>query len=509
MDRDRLKRKYTCIHVHACHVSFRRAFYAQLFYSEPAAPQGRQPGTSCNGEHQHAMESRDEISTMLVADLRAFLKRHGVSVSDVPRSDGIDAPPRKSDLRRRAFAVRAAYDAAVPSPPRLPNAFQTGIASPTGAERPGAPSSTRAPFVVSPPRSVQQPAPRAAVPIAPAAPVAPPPASAAVREFETQAAQQVPVTQVPLTQPPKKGKARRRSSVGWLDPALLAGAVPVPDAPPPPPAQVAEVVDVVDDDARDVVVVSDYDSAGTQSDTGSVIDTDDEGIDMGKNVVFNAMKVAEVKAWLRERSVPFNSRSKKAELVSLAAAHALYLESLAPEQPAPAPAEVAIDSRVPVFPRVQSAAPVPRSAAASVTRVAPHSQTPTAPAAVVAPRRTVVAPTPAGEAAPSVELENNEGTRRRQKARVISAPLPEDDEDDGADADCEDETRGPKRTSHSGSSTESSLALTRSPLRLPRINSRAVVGFIAVLLLLVVVFSLVNVWLVSRRPFCDTGSKKS
>lgn len=245
---------------------------------------------------------------MRVSELKDFLKRHDVDVASVKRSDGKAGQARKSDLLGAAMHVRADYEAPERNGPTSPdknvqpNVFQSGY---------------------SPSRIPSNPAASAAAQSSP----------------DSQASPQVP--------PPRRisRKKVRRSSVGWVNPAFLAQITPKkspaassqnkasPAASTPGTASKihhdpeAYAQDFADPD--DQVIQSDYDStagSGVESDS-SVIETDDE--DETSVNRFRIMKAYEVRAWLSKHNVPYNHRSKKAELISLASAHKMYLDTIA------------------------------------------------------------------------------------------------------------------------------------------------------------------------------------
>lgn len=255
---------------------------------------------------------------MRVSELKAFLKRHEVNANSIARSDGKEGPPRKSDLLAASLNLRADYDNPSDKGPTSPmgprNIFQSGYSPTSSRNVTPTPSSTR---VRTPAR----------------------------RRGSDALSQEMPSGGRSPKSDGRKVKPRRRSSVGWVNPAFLAQLTPksskvasaskqrdeVASNKNSEPEEIAETFDSHFGDEGDQIVISDYDSSsavsGPESDTGSVVETDEEE-DSSVNQ-FKLMKAYEVRAWLTEQGVKFNVRSKKAELISIATAHALYLENLA------------------------------------------------------------------------------------------------------------------------------------------------------------------------------------
>lgn len=237
---------------------------------------------------------------MRVTELKDFLKRHGQDLSAIERNDGKAGPPRKVDLLGAALKIRADYDNPTVDGPTSPlknrqrNIFQSGYS----------PNSARS----------------------------------------TPVGEDVEKSVTPVRSSKKKPK--RRASIGWVNPEILAKLTPQSklggDTPTTPrsPAETDPLSETADDvetfandfgDEGDQIIQSDYDStagagSGIESDGGSsVVETDDDELSYADQ--FKMMKVYEVRAWLDERNVRYNVRSKKAELISLATAHALFLEA--------------------------------------------------------------------------------------------------------------------------------------------------------------------------------------
>ena len=138
------------------------------------------------------MESREEIESMRVVDLREFLKRHGRPNRTLVKLDGTPGPLRKSDLLAIALQIHDDAMAGKPSPqkPSQPNPFQSGLQStPDRRRRP----SVQVSQSVEPSREEEV---------------------EKRKKDDTAAAAAAAANVTPA-------RARRRSSV-WIDPSLLA-----------------------------------------------------------------------------------------------------------------------------------------------------------------------------------------------------------------------------------------------------------------------------------------------
>lgn len=449
------------------------------------------------------MESVAEIEEMRVSELREFLTRNGVPVASVSRVDGTPGYPRKSDLLAAALNLRADYEnpQVVTTGPHTPNIFQTGYSPP----RKGTPSTVKK-------RS-----------------------SLVKPEFSEKGS----VKSASVT---KEKKPKRRSSVGWIKPSVLA-ALSNPDPTdsahsddakehrdtesdgdkPKVVVSKKEQQMLVDarnyaeakaesdvGDAADHLIPSDYDSAGASSgvdsDGGSVVDTDDEQ----STTLFKQMKMYELRSWLTDHNVPFNHRSKKAELVSLATAHALYLENKQNTSSSAAKSQRRGSQPTPFEKQTQKRVTVRSN---PVSQIDPDE--------VQWVRTSSVSQTAKERDARKERVEEvakeEQRVRRRLRARVITAPLPDDD---GADADHEDEVEPvhrparrqdgqttATRVGNQRMATKRGLQGLRMPqVRIPPINSRIVVLVMGCILAAVFLASIVNLWLKSKRPFCNTGA---
>lgn len=342
------------------------------------------------------MESVSEIEDMSVHELRAFLKRHGLSYYNLPRIDGTPGVPRKSDLLARALQIRYQYDYPehsavnelhVESPSALqtpPLRAQTATISLGASEsfdmnRTSLPdqsqSSSSQAVSLSGNFSSDNPFQRKSPPQA-QSPTSP------TRQSES------PPRPTPSTLPRKilpRPDSKRRSSVGWVDPMLLARLTessrpfniasssdhtnkPVETNVTAVTAHEQAAQQPVADDQGDSQYMQITDNrfdlshlAATSSGDELVYTDKDEEEELDRSLprsenigkeeilsdetvfvtdgeedkeipdVFEFMTVAELREWLARRKVPFVTRARKPALISLARAHQTHLQSMAAE----------------------------------------------------------------------------------------------------------------------------------------------------------------------------------
>lgn len=166
---------------------------------------------------------------MTVPELRTFLLRHDVVPSAVPRSDGTRGPPRKTDLYSQAMIIRRAHIAAFGGEP-----------APSASANPDPPDSFRAVVPLLASERADPPAPlQAANPFqqgnTPPKPAATPSAS----RVDGGGAARSSVVSPPRSK--KTPSAKRRSSVGWINPQLMQ-AMQTPSSRYPAASTVAAAV---------------------------------------------------------------------------------------------------------------------------------------------------------------------------------------------------------------------------------------------------------------------------
>ncbi len=419
------------------------------------------------------MESINEIQNMRVSELKEFLKRNGKDIATIERNDGKSGPPRKVDLLGAALKIRADYDNPVVDGPTSPqnkgNIFQSGY-SPKSARN--TPMSDGGEQLSTPLRSTRKP--------------------------------------------------KRRSSVGWVNPAFLAKLTPksspVPVGTPtekmtPGPEPESDAPNDVESyendfgDEGDQIIQSDYDStaggSGVESDGGSVVETDEDEFSSVNQ--FKFMKAYEVRAWLTDHNVPFNHRSKKVELISLATAHALYLEAHAAdddkkvkEKVAPVAEETALDDEIQI---VENPPPVPslslKQRRYRKERNGDHSDDERATSSI-----------------------RSRKSRKSSKRRTIQAPPSEDTDVVMKEVAQEDEIVPAEQVKSRRKKKPSEMQTARPPpqrprveprlalpkIRLPRIvlTMKGVLRFLIGLALVTFVALCVRWWQIANRPFCDT-----
>lgn len=406
------------------------------------------------------METREDIDEMRVVDLRDFLKRHSVNFAEIPRQDGKPGLPRKEDLKAAAYNVVDTYAAGSPVRARPDqNVFQSGIPSPMSSPE-NARRNTRVEQTTSPPAS--------------------PPAQPA-RSPQRPRADDVPS---PNTASAKRAKAKRRSSVGWIDPSLLAmlseskpapspakpsartssSAIPAPDValppeleepindtvqntllPDSPGAAESQSPNVIDVDAsnpdEDILIYSESEAASdVASDAGSTLEFDDEH----SHPSFVDMRITQLQEWLREHGVSYPPRSRKVELVSIARAHALYMET----------------------------------ASTDINDV-----------------NTVTVPEPRLNYRTS-ERKGKSTSSLARRRRTITSPLDDDDDD-------EDKPQVHKRHSRKTKTRRRSIG-ERITGSISRINGRIVLLLMSLVLVAALVVSIGNAYRAATRPYCDT-----
>lgn len=264
------------------------------------------------------------------------------------------------------------------------------------------------------------------------------------------------------------------------------------------------------------------------SDNDSTVATDEE--DGPQPDEFELMKVGELKEWLASHRVPFIARSRKATLVSLARAHNTHLQTLQ------------------YNPAVEAA---PTSRGAAEDSAAPKRESAFTPSTAPVREETRASP-PERQAEPT----GDSGTRRRPvRDRGAAA-------EDAIDVDADDEpaivAQVRRRPGRSRETTDvddlaerlaqkqrqkraearrnalptdgrpptarpvprdyrrigvqrrrmSLIELGRRARESALFTPRTMLKLVACLLALVLVVSIMNVWLISRRPFCPTGSLK-
>lgn len=473
------------------------------------------------------MESVADIQDMRVSQLKEFLKRNDVNASSISRSDGKDGPPRKSDLLAAALNVRADYENPQVNGPTSPkkkrNIFQSGYS----------PASSRN---VTPGPKTRSPTRR--------------------RESSSGA---MPSNAGKTPGSAKKPKPRRRSSVGWVNPNFLPQLTPKsssarpaepkpvetvePDNKVSEPEEDTETYDNEFGDEGDQIVISDYDSTGAasgpESDGGSVIETDD---DEEKSVnLFKLMKAYEVRAWLTEKGVQFNVRSKKAELISIATAHALYLENLASDakpkidrnpDPVPEPKVIYVDeTEKPKTPAVPQRASGPRLYSRNVSAEerpalvpetrASDTRNVTSDANAQRPREDAATGKPDAVVPQETEvtISHSKNSRTASKRR-IKAPHP--DEDAGVDDEIVPASKPRRHKKRQGrppgnSARRAEPRFTMPKISMPKISMpkismpkititlKGVTFFLSCLISAMISAIVFKAWSDAQRPFCEPG----
>lgn len=451
------------------------------------------------------METVAEIQDMRVTELKEFLKRNEFDVSSIQRADGTDGPPRKSDLASAALHLRADYDNPKEdgplSPSRKSNVFQSGYSprSPavqrtkTSPRRGGESSGSED---MNPRRRPGRPAKRPSAVVGTAA---------------------------AASSSAKKLKPRRRSA-SWINPAFNltpGGGTPRKAFTPGRVARRVEVTEQVEEfpveSNEDQLLPSDYDSSGgglsgVESDGGSVIDTDDD--DDSQPNKFRSMKVYEIRAWLNKHDVVFNHRSKKAELISLATGHALYLENM--EDKATARSAAKKDWR-----EVEDDDITAAQDDDEVVEVTPAKDSRRYPA-----RKSVeTRPTPKSskKADEVVARSREDSAYRRSRNRVIAAPQPDEDmiekaEKKPVDDDIVEMKKVKKmKKRHQKKERPAKKRWFRLPtLKMPAmptmpkitITRRGVLFFLGAIVAALLGFVIFTAYEKSTWPYCDTGSNQ-
>jgi hypothetical protein len=349
-----------------------------------------------------------------------------------------------------------------------------------------------------------------------------------------------------------KAQARRRSSVSWLDPALLAQMHSdamasqalaedriAADPPPPEPEEFRQPA-APESDGDELVLTEDEDrweklsNSSGRSAFSNLSDVEEDGA--GRGDEFGTMTVPELKEWLSENRVPFLVRSKKATLVSLARAHMTHLQASTlpsssrlaawpvPIAPAPTPVSNAgLGESVPPADKhewkLSKGVHADRASTGRIVNVSPQRRSTRK---RIVNRKFISTPTVDNDAddnnqAP-IDVDADDGSRPFASSGRPRSTQPNDrrlDPDIGSSVSQldksvqTDESRsrfGLLKRARSSAIGRLSLDPAEFGRRLPTLTPRAVMGFVLVVLLALLAVRLHNTWRVLRRPFCPSSA---